>query len=56
MGELLTLYAASDICFVGGSLVAHGGQNVLEPWLIGRPVIVGPHMHNFAQDHRPGPG
>ena len=49
MGELLTLYAASDICFVGGSLVAHGGQNILEPWLIGRPVIVGPHMHNFAR-------
>ena len=49
MGELLTLYAASDICFVGGSLVAHGGQNVLEPWLIGRPVIVGPHMFNFSR-------
>ena len=49
MGELLTLYAASDICFVGGSLVAHGGQNVLEPWLIGKPVIVGPHMFNFSR-------
>lgn len=49
MGELLALYAASDICFVGGSLVAHGGQNVLEPWLVGKPVIVGPHMHNFAR-------
>ncbi len=49
MGELLNLYAASDICFVGGSLVAHGGQNVLEPMLIGRPVIVGPHMFNFSR-------
>jgi 3-deoxy-D-manno-octulosonic-acid transferase len=49
MGELLNLYAASDICFVGGSLVAHGGQNVLEPWLIGKPVIVGPHMFNFSR-------
>ena len=49
MGELLHLYAASDICFVGGSLVAHGGQNVLEPWLIGKPVIVGPHMFNFTR-------
>ena len=49
MGELLELYAASDICFVGGSLVAHGGQNILEPWLIGKPVIVGPHTFNFAR-------
>ena len=49
MGELLTLYAASDICFVGGSLVERGGQNVLEPWLIERPVIVGPHMFNFSR-------
>lgn len=49
MGELLMLYAASDICFVGGSLVKHGGQNVLEPWLVGKPVIVGPHMYNFER-------
>ncbi len=49
MGELFDLYAASDVCFVGGSLVPHGGQNMLEPWLLGRPVIVGPHTFNFAR-------
>ena len=49
MGELFDLYAASDICFVGGSLVPHGGQNILEPWLVGKPVVVGPHTFNFAR-------
>ncbi len=49
MGELFVLYAASDVCFVGGSLVPHGGQNILEPWLAGKPVIVGPHTFNFAR-------
>ena len=49
MGELFDFYSASDVCFVGGSLVPHGGQNILEPWLVGKPVIVGPHTFNFAK-------
>ncbi len=49
MGELFDFYIASDVCFVGGSLVPHGGQNILEPWLVGKPVIVGPHTFNFAR-------
>ena len=36
--------------FVGGSLVAHGGQNMLEPAAQGRPVIYGPHVDNFRQE------
>ena len=49
LGELLPLYAASDLVFVGGSLVPTGGHNLLEAALVGRPVIFGPHMHNFRE-------
>lgn len=52
MGELTLLYAASDIAFVGGSLVPHGGHNVLEPCALGVPVVFGPHMHNFLEISR----
>lgn len=49
MGELARLYAAADVVFVGGSLIPHGGQNLLEPAALARPVIHGPHMGNFAE-------
>jgi 3-deoxy-D-manno-octulosonic-acid transferase len=49
MGELLMLYAASDIAFVGGSLVNTGGHNMLEPISAGLPVITGTHVFNFAR-------
>ncbi|WP_069470003.1 lipid IV(A) 3-deoxy-D-manno-octulosonic acid transferase [Candidatus Marithrix sp. Canyon 246] len=44
MGELPLLYAASDVAFVGGSLVAVGGHNSLEAAALGLPVIMGPHV------------
>ncbi|WP_299691064.1 lipid IV(A) 3-deoxy-D-manno-octulosonic acid transferase [Hydrocarboniphaga sp.] len=47
MGEIFLYYAASDVAFVGGSLMPIGGHNVLEPAAIGLPVVFGPHMHNF---------
>ncbi len=47
-GELFYLYGASDIAFVGGSLVDSGGQNILEPLAWGIPTMHGPHMENFA--------
>ncbi|HSS64263.1 MAG TPA: glycosyltransferase, partial [Gammaproteobacteria bacterium] len=47
MGELQMMYAASDVAFVGGSLVRVGGHNMLEPAALGIPVIVGPHVFNF---------
>ncbi|PJE80980.1 3-deoxy-D-manno-octulosonic acid transferase [invertebrate metagenome] len=47
MGEMLTFYGASDIAFVGGSLVATGGHNILEPAVLGLPVLTGPHVFNF---------
>lgn len=49
MGELLLLYAASDLAFVGGSLVPHGGHNMLEPAALGVPVIAGSHLFNFRE-------
>jgi 3-deoxy-D-manno-octulosonic-acid transferase len=49
LGELGLFYSAAGIAFVGGSLVAHGGQNPLEPARLGCAVVVGPHTHNFAE-------
>ena len=49
MGELLNFFAASDVAFVGGSLCAIGGHNMLEPAGLGIPVIVGPHTYNFEE-------
>jgi len=47
MGELKMLYATADVAFVGGSMVAVGGHNVLEPAALGIPVMFGLYMHNF---------
>ena len=49
MGEVPLFYAASDLAFVGGSLIEVGGHNMLEPAAVGLPVISGPHVYN-AQD------
>jgi len=49
MGELPLFYAASDIAFVGGSLVPVGGHNLLEPAALGLPVISGPHAYNAQE-------
>ena len=49
MGEVPLFYAASDIAFVGGSLVPIGGHNLLEPAALGLPVITGPHVFNAQE-------
>ena len=49
MGEMMTFYGASDIAFVGGSLVATGGHNMLEPAALGLPILSGPHVFNFEE-------
>lgn len=46
LGELLMLYAAADVAFVGGSLVPIGGHNLLEPAALARPILTGPHNFN----------
>lgn len=47
MGELRLLYAASDVAFVGGSLVSIGGHNLIEPAAVRLPIISGPNLQNF---------
>jgi 3-deoxy-D-manno-octulosonic-acid transferase len=47
IGELGALYALADIAFVGGSLVPHGGHNIIEPAQYGVATIVGNHTENF---------
>jgi 3-deoxy-D-manno-octulosonic-acid transferase len=49
LGELAQLYSLASVVFVGGSLVASGGHNILEPAVAGKPVVVGPHMENFQE-------
>jgi 3-deoxy-D-manno-octulosonic-acid transferase len=49
IGELASLYQLATVAFVGGSLVATGGHNILEPAVYGKPIVVGPHMENFAE-------
>ncbi|MFS1909714.1 lipid IV(A) 3-deoxy-D-manno-octulosonic acid transferase [Vibrio sp. 10N.286.48.B7] len=50
MGEMMTLLAASDICFMGGSLLGDkvGGHNLLEPAALGIPSLTGPSYFNFS--------
>jgi len=52
IGELEAIYAVADLVFIGGSLVQHGGQNMLEPAAQGRAVLYGPHVENFRQEAR----
>lgn len=48
-GELGLLYRLSEVVFVGGSLVPHGGQNPIEPAKLGAALLYGPHIFNFAE-------
>lgn len=49
MGVLGTLYALANIAFVGGSMVAEGGHNPLEPASMAKPVVFGFDMHDFPE-------
>jgi 3-deoxy-D-manno-octulosonic-acid transferase len=49
VGELAQLYSIADVVFVGGSLIALGGHNMLEPALRAKPVLFGPHTSNFRE-------
>ena len=48
IGELRAAYPLAEIVFVGGSLIPHGGQSVIEPAAAGKAIVTGPHTHNFA--------
>ncbi|MEJ2121580.1 MAG: 3-deoxy-D-manno-octulosonic acid transferase, partial [Alphaproteobacteria bacterium] len=47
LGELGLFYRLAPIAFVGGSLVSHGGQNLLEPAQLGCAILHGPAVFNF---------
>lgn len=47
IGDLFSLYGAVDLAFVGGSLIPHGGQNILEPAAWGLSPLYGPNLQNF---------
>ncbi len=49
MGELPEYLFLADVVFMGGSLVKHGGHNMIEPALLEKPIIYGQHVFNFAQ-------
>ncbi len=49
LGELATAYRFATIAFVGGTLIPHGGQSILEPALYARPIVIGSSMENFPQ-------
>ena len=48
MGELGTFYKLAKVVFMGGSLIAHGGQNPLEAARFNNALVTGPHTHNFS--------
>jgi 3-deoxy-D-manno-octulosonic-acid transferase len=49
IGELAQLYQLATAVFVGGSLADHGGHNILEPAVFGKPIVFGPYMQNFKE-------
>lgn len=46
-GELADVYSVADLVIVGGGFGEYGGQNILQPLALGKPVLHGPHMQNF---------
>lgn len=49
LGQLMPCYDIAQACFVGGSLVPWGGHNLLEPAALAKPILTGPHNHNFSE-------
>ena len=48
-GETSNFYNLTNVCFVGGSIINHGGQNPLEPARLGNYIIYGPNVKNFKE-------
>lgn len=53
MGELLKAYQLCNIAFIAGSFVAVGGHNAIEAAFYAKPIITGPHVHNFEYLFKP---
>lgn len=52
LGELPRFYGCAGVAFVGGTLVAAGGHNLMEPARWGKPLLFGPHHSNIAETAR----
>jgi len=50
LGELTAFMAGADFVFTGGSLIPHGGQNILEAARLGKITLCGSHMFNFKDE------
>lgn len=50
LGELTNFMLGAEFVFIGGSLIKHGGQNILESCRLGKPTLCGPHMFNFVDE------
>jgi 3-deoxy-D-manno-octulosonic-acid transferase len=49
VGELPQVYSAADAVFIGGTFCERGGQNMLEPAALGKPIVSGPSLDNFRE-------
>lgn len=49
IGELRAVYPLAEIVFIGGSLIPHGGQSILEPAASGKAIVIGHHTRNFTE-------
>ncbi len=49
IGELSALFQHAEAVFMGGTIAAFGGHNILEPAVFGKPIVTGPHMENFRE-------
>ena len=49
IGELASTFQYASVVFMGGTLVARGGHNILEPAAFAKPIVFGPHMENFRE-------
>lgn len=49
LGELGLFFRATPFAFIGNSLIGFGGHNIIEPALLRRPVLSGPHLENFEE-------
>ncbi len=52
IGELSGLFASAQVVFMGGTIAAMGGHNILEPAIFGKPIIAGPHMWRTSATSR----
>ena len=50
LGELTSFMAKASLVFMAGSLIPHGGQNLLEPARLSKAIVTGPYIHNFQNE------